>query len=401
LSLAAANNLPDMVKLILAHKPKVDILDKDGLTPLQRAVAQQQVDIAGMLLEAGANPNVKFQNEGGMNLLEKAAGSRNKSMVEVLLAHRADPNQQNNDGDTALSLANKWGTNPELRQVMGEIAELLRSAGANDNLQRLSTICVSRAGADYTQIVFHKEAGVPNRYSLLDLVAAFYAPPDQATPYTTPLQELPGLAFPDFGKIKIFRLQKDGRTNAIREDLNQQFDSGDCSKDVALEWGDVVEIPEADHNINEKWTGLSDQAMATLRNCLASQVVIMVKGKTNLVTLKPLLYRRNPSSNPGFGPGGFGSSGTIYYGERMVGPRGFEPANLRAIPKDQPSFWLYDVVHGANVILTSSDLSRVKVTRKDLATRKTVEMTIDLQKSDPANALWLRDRDVIELPEKP
>ena len=58
------------------------------------------------------------------------------------------------------------------------------------------------------------------------------------------------------------------------------FKSADCSKNVTLQWGDIVEIPEADHNVNDTWTGLSDDAGETLRQCLASTVAIMVKGRT-------------------------------------------------------------------------------------------------------------------------
>jgi ankyrin repeat protein len=410
LSLAVNNNLPDLVKLLLAHKPKVDILDKDGLTPLQRTVYPHQVDIAGMLLDAGANPNVKYPKANaptewmfGLSLLEAAVHSGDRRMVEVLLAHKADPNAQDDSGGTPLSEAKRLESDPAHAQAMGEIAVLLRNAGANDNLQRLSFISVSRAGANYEQTIFHKEAGLPNHYSLLELMAAFYAPPYRGRvplgQNSLDLKDPPGLAFPDFGSIKISRLQKDGRTNAINVDLETAFEAGDCSKDVPLEWGDIVEIPEADHNVNDTWAGLSKQAMAALRKCLARQVVILVKSQTNLVSLKPIIYRRTDSRfEGGFGTGGiYLTTGSAEYG----GNQNSAFTTPRGTPNAQSSFWLYDVVHDANVILTSSDLSRVKISRADAATRKPVEMVFDLQKQDPANELWLRDGDVIEIPEKP
>jgi ankyrin repeat protein len=408
LGLAARNNLPEMVKLILAHKPNVDIFDKNGWTPLHSAVADQQVEIAGMLLDAGANPNRKYAGQFGpiglfgRTLLTGAVEMNNKDLVEVLLAHHADPNAPDDSRDTPLSLARrdqKFYQDPQRLQTASAIVDLLLKAGANENLHRLSTISVSRAGNERT--VFTREPNLPNHFTLLDLVCEFYAPLlRHGPPNGTPLQELPGVAFPDFGRIQISRLQKDGRTNVIRVDLESVLDAGDCSKDVLLEWGDIVEVPEADHNVNEQWTGLSDAARSMLRKCLASQVVIMVKGQTNLVMLKPLMYRRNSPRPFGSGGGEFGR-GEITYGRQMVGPNGYAVIDPRDNPAEQPSFWLYDVVHEANVILTSSDLSRVKITRKDAATRKTIELTLDLQKSDPANALWLRDGDVIEIPEKP
>jgi hypothetical protein len=77
----------------------------------------------------------------------------------------------------------------------------------------------------------------------------------------------------------------------------------------------------------------------------------------------------------------------------------FTFADPRGSSHEQASFWLYDVVQGANVILTSSDLSRVKVTLADAGKR--TEMVFDLRTNNPANGLWLRDGDVIEIPEKP
>ena len=62
---------------------------------------------------------------------------------------------------------------------------------------------------------------------------------------------------------------------------------------------------------------------------------------------------------------------------------------------------LNDVVRGVNVIRSSSDLTRVKVTRSGDATSAKQEMVFDLVRSDKASDLWLRDGDVIEIPEKP
>jgi ankyrin repeat protein len=412
LGTAVEKNSPDMVKLILEHKPTVDILEKNDWTPLQRAVALREVDIAGLLLDAGANPNAKYPqssaNIGGWSLLELAVQNQNKFLVAALLSHKADPNQPDTHGETPYSLARKLQRSESYdsrqAQALAEIVGLLQNAGANDNLQRSSEISVTGGSANYEQTVFKKVPGLPNRYTLLDLVTAFYAPPYQGNPQprnnALQISQLPGLFFPDFKKIKISRLQKDGRTNVIKVDLNALFETGDCSKDVSLEWGDEVEIPEADHNINETWAGLSDAVRTTLQKCLAAQVTIMVKGQTNLVTLKPLIYHRNSMGGFGIGRAPVG----IYLTSREAdqnSPGGFRFVDPHGNPKGQASFWLYDVVHNANVILTSSDLSRVKVTRKDAATHKTVEMILDLQDLALRNALWLRDGDVIEIPEKP
>lgn len=65
------------------------------------------------------------------------------------------------------------------------------------------------------------------------------------------------------------------------------LESGDCAKDVRLNWGDVVEIPEADHPLNASWPGFSREEMANLKKCLTRQVEIVVKGKATKITLAP------------------------------------------------------------------------------------------------------------------
>ena len=402
LSLAVNNNSPAMVKLILAHQPKVDILDKDGCTPLQRTLQQQRADIAAMLLDAGANPDARYPRSSGswtgLSAIEVAVITANKPLVQLLLAHKANPNAQDDSGSTPLSRAKVLESDPAHAHLMGEIAELLRSAGANENLQRLSTISVSRAGADYagadyTQTVFLKGTNSFNHYSLFQLLTAFYAPPI-TTGFNSP-SVLPGLAFPDFGKVRISRLQKDGRIKFIPVDLETLLTAGDCSQDVPLEWGDAVEIPESDHKVGEIWAGLAEKERQTLWKCLGGTVTIVVKGQTNLVELTLRFF--HPSER--------GLANAYSYNDHY--PAGFDKqygtifTSSPNLPEGPWSFWLYDVVDAANVILTSSDLSRVKVTRIDAASRKPMQMVFDLEKRDPANDLWLREGDVIELPEKP
>ena len=51
------------------------------------------------------------------------------------------------------------------------------------------------------------------------------------------------------------------------------------------------------------------------------------------------------------------------------------------------------------VLLSSSDLSRVKVTRRDPRTGRTLDWTLNCS-GDNAPDLWLRDGDVMEVPQR-
>jgi ankyrin repeat protein/tetratricopeptide (TPR) repeat protein len=410
----AANGLA-ISELLLAYGAKVDAPDARGWTPLENVVAQHNPEMAELLLKAGADPNTKFQAPNNpnnrMTPLEFAAISFDSPTVQVLLDHRANPDIQDDGGQTPLSVAKMFQSNPQTQQQATKIVQMLVDAKANENLQRLSTIGVVRSGAKNVQTVFLKGTNAWNDYTLLDVLTEYYAPMYRENrpgpPFLTAqiglqISELPGLDFPDFAKMRISRLDRNGRTNFITENLEAMFKAADCSKNVALQWGDIVEIPEADHNVNDTWTGLSDDAGETLRQCLASTVAIVVKGQTNLVTIKPLIYQRHKES-------GFpGSQSRVYLSaEKDVANNNGFAAGFGSSPRpaenpaEQTSFWLSDVVHGANVILTSSDLSRVRVTRTDAKTGRKEEMEFNLESTQPGmGGLWLRNGDVIEIPEK-
>ncbi len=132
--------------------------------------------------------------------------------------------------------------------------------------------------------------------------------------------------------------------------------SRDCS-DMPLEWGDVVEIPEADHPINAVWQGLPEAQFVKLQECLKREVQITVKGQKAKIALAP--------------------------------ERGGEPR-----------FMLVPVLNKSGLLRASSDLTRVKVRRHEPRTGQSYELVLDCDVSIPPD-LWLRDGDEIEVPEKP
>jgi hypothetical protein len=145
-----------------------------------------------------------------------------------------------------------------------------------------------------------------------------------------------------------------------------------CTGDVALEWGDWVEIPEADHPVDQKWTGLGTNEIATLVRCISRTVTLIVKGTTNSLALGP------------------------EWSIPLNQPPMMEPVFARR----EGRFMLNAVLRGSGLLRASSDLTRVKVTRPDSATGKPREWTVDCMGAPTASDLWLRNGDVIEVPEK-
>jgi hypothetical protein len=181
--------------------------------------------------------------------------------------------------------------------------------------------------------------------------------------------------FPDLVHLRIHRPAPDLKSaRELTVDLGAVLTAGDVSDDLPLQWGDVVEIPEADHPLNEAWAGFSDPELTNLLKCLTRQVTIIVQGQTNLITLAPGITIPSP--------------------ERPF-----------ILVRPKVSFGLGPVLLQSKLMLTSSDLSRVQVTRRDPKTGKSSEYVLDCsglsQNHFNPPDRWLRDGDIIEVPEKP
>ena len=118
---ATTFNKRDAVELLLANKASMNIkVEKFGWTPLRLAVIHGHMAAAEALLNGGADPNAK-DNEN-IPLLHQAIIRGKKEMVELLLDKKADVNTKDSDGETALDEAVEQGNK--------EIIELLRQHGA-------------------------------------------------------------------------------------------------------------------------------------------------------------------------------------------------------------------------------------------------------------------------------
>jgi ankyrin repeat protein len=394
LYLAVQRRSEELVRLILAHKPDLEISARErnrspalDYTPLQKAVSLGDDTIAALLLDSGANPNV-VETRSGQTPLFMAVQQFNKKMVEALLAAKAEVNVIDNSGTTPLRWAEQQRAmrhpSPEQDSAPPEIVKLLKQAGAQEDFHLRSSITVSRKERGLSQSWFFKGTNSINRYSLLELIADFYrgAGVQDQTAY-----------FPDFAKVTIKRLPAKGSAqHEIGVDLEAAFTSGDCSKDVWLEWGDIVEIPEQDHKISEGWYGLGRHACEMMRKCLEKKVKIIVKGETTTVTLRQ----------------GFNGQVSPY----DAGTKVSEGIVLNV-------YWLDAVVYNCGLLRASSDLTHVKVKHRDPVTGQSQELMFNLslvsqadrsgiavinsphdQTHDSRNDLWLRDGDVIEIPEK-
>jgi ankyrin repeat protein len=140
LAMVAARNATDLVRILLLQKHDANERDEHGLTPLMWAARTGAVDAMQILLDSGADPNIRdIRNgwtalfhaihkgqAGAVRLLLKrgvdpnkaartlrplamASADRDPTIVELLLAYGADPKARGIGGSTALSVAVSGG----------------------------------------------------------------------------------------------------------------------------------------------------------------------------------------------------------------------------------------------------------------------------------------------------
>jgi ankyrin repeat protein len=450
LQAAAANGLKPIAELLLKAGAAVNAKDENGETPLHAAVGSAQPELAELLLANKADPNAK--ENGGWTPLHVAVQYNHPEIVKLLLANKADPNERNNAGQTPLDLAKSPassapgqpprglpgfsvlpgarppGTPPLAYQWQAPgtpapataqeskpetTVDLLRRYGAVEDLPRLNCIEVRRPSANYSSTAFTKSTNDWNQFTLLDLVGVqcgFLAPSPQGGGNTDSggpsswnlgafFNQFRPLPFPDFARLRIRRPAPNLKSWLDQTvDLRPVLESGDCSKDVPLRWGDVVEIPEADHPLNEKWPGFSAVELANLKKCLTRQVEIVISGQATNITLAPQISgvgNEKEAASAGSATGMSEDAGII---ARMMARRGGRPTEPFIVA--HTPFWLKPVLLQSRLVLTSSDLRHVKVTRHDAASGQERQWVVDCSEASPAPDLWLCNGDKIEVPEK-
>ena len=117
LFLASLYNKPDVVKVLLNHKPNPpnleiqrpdDVGDEAGMTALSIACKNHHLKIMRLLLEAGANPNhmTKVGSSPLKLCLKRPAGA--DKAVKILLEYAPDLDRRDEEGNTVLHDCHRW-----------------------------------------------------------------------------------------------------------------------------------------------------------------------------------------------------------------------------------------------------------------------------------------------------
>jgi ankyrin repeat protein len=110
-----------VVQELLAHKPAVNQLTNHGGSALGMAVsmANGDVNMVQLLLDAGADPNLRSTTDGsGLSALHTAAIKQDEATARLLLAHGADPNAMDNTGKTPFDWARRANAPDSILQLL-------------------------------------------------------------------------------------------------------------------------------------------------------------------------------------------------------------------------------------------------------------------------------------------
>jgi ankyrin repeat protein len=392
---------PDILAALLDAGAKVDVRTPQSWTLLSGAIPDTNAASVEILLKHGANPNAT-DNQGNTPLHVATDNLASDKIFQLLFNSKADPNVRNNQGRTPLEgLKQILKDNPSLEKTyldrFEHVADVLRQHGALDKLPDWDRITVSRPSANFSQAVFQKGTNDWNQFTLLEAIFNFYESQSPSF-FSLPIEQRlldrdysGSLSFPDLAQIVVVR-HHPGTTNETRIKMNLLNSTNriDFAQDMPLEFGDVVEIPERNHRLGNRPVGLTASEILS--------IAIYLKGSVLLVTRDQKVEL------------------TIYSSAAQ---------SLVGCVLQQPK--------AQYVLSSSSDLSHVKITRHDAKTGKTHEWIVDcsdhqlsgngtleltgnlitgansmvvtganpMGNSQSSSGLWLRDGDVIEVPEKP
>jgi ankyrin repeat protein len=387
--LSLALGQPEMVRLLLeAHADPNAVLSTtstSGETPLIWAsgMGTHAAEVVELLLDHGAKVNVA---DHGQTPLLHAIRFGRIDVVRMLIEHGADVNFLDKQGAPPLAYLKS-----PLNETASQIKELLVKAGADPDYNRRRGIWIFDAGGTLKTELFQCPTNSINHYTLLEFLATLYK-----TYPVRGLEEGYGLdlarqttyvyddrvLFPDFARVTIHRLNGK-RAEVLRVNIADILQSGDSSKDVALQAGDIVEIAQLEHKVADSWLALSSADVTALNKCLLRTVHRVAQGQTNDIALLPLLGIATPTP---FMPGFIKLTPDLETNWQAEAFKGRKPDTIVR------SFSLNNVVRDASLLLNTWDLSKVRLTRGG------AKIAFDLT-SNPPPDVWLEDGDVIEIPD--
>ena len=127
---AAAGDLKALADLLNSHRDSINSFSNEGWTPLHLAAHYGHLRAAQLLLEFGADPDLRSRNTLDNIPLHAAVAGNHLELVKLLLVREININSRQHGGWTALHGASQNGNLEMVRYLIAHGAEINL---ANDN----------------------------------------------------------------------------------------------------------------------------------------------------------------------------------------------------------------------------------------------------------------------------
>ncbi|RZC32917.1 Ankyrin repeat domain containing protein, partial [Asbolus verrucosus] len=119
----------DVSKALINNKAKINVNDKLGLTPLHLAAANGHLEVVKMLNRIEYKVNVNMKTIKGISPLQHATGMEDLELTKLLLENGADPNLKNNEGYAILHIIASRGDNLKMFKLLVQHGALVNISG--------------------------------------------------------------------------------------------------------------------------------------------------------------------------------------------------------------------------------------------------------------------------------
>jgi uncharacterized protein len=165
---AAMQDNKDAARALLKQGADVNSAQGDGMTALHWAVQKGDLELAQMLMYAGANVKATTR-VGGYTPLLVASKIGNATMIDALIAGGADPNTPTINGTTPLMFAAEAGNAAAVKSLLDKGAEV--NAQEKVKGETALTFAAAYGRADVIRLLTARGADVSVSTKTVDLVA--------------------------------------------------------------------------------------------------------------------------------------------------------------------------------------------------------------------------------------